>query len=139
MKKHTDALVALIKTIPSLAATTYVSHAVNADKSPVKLPYVVIHPSDGSDQSDRFTGPSVTQHPRFVIHSVGLDYAGAQFTAEAVKTKLIVNGFGVVPTIPGEVAGRFWYESPQPIQVDTDASPPMIYHTAECGFESTPV
>jgi hypothetical protein len=136
VKKHTDWLTA---TIPAPTLKVYVSLAVNADRTPVKLPYVMVHPSDGSDQSDRVTGPAVIQNPRWVIHSVGSTYEQAAWAAELVKSKLIAGGFGVTPTIPGEIAGRVWYESPQPIQVDTDASPPYCYHTAECGFESSPV
>jgi hypothetical protein len=138
VKKHTDAIAALIRTIPTLAAKTYVTLAVNADKSPVTLPYVVIHPADGTDQSDRLTGPATAQHPRFTIHGVGLTYDQASWVGEQIKSKLIVGGFGVTPTVPGERAGMVWYSVPQPVQADTDASPPYCYHTAECGFESSP-
>ena len=139
MRKHTDWLEAALQQIPALTGRVYVSLAVNATGVAVKPPYAVIHPSDGSDQSDRLAGPAVVQHPRWVIHSAGLTYKQAQDAAEAIKAKLIVGGLGIIPTISGEQAERFWYESPQPIQTDTDASPPYLYHTAEVGFKSTPV
>ena len=137
MKKHTDALVALAETVPNVTAV-YVSIAKNADQSDVAVPYVVIHPADGRDDSDRLAGPSVTQHPRFTVLSVGKSPDEAAWIAERLKAVLIVGGIGVVPIVPGERSGTFWYSSPQPIQVDTDAFPPLIWHTAEVGFESTP-
>jgi hypothetical protein len=97
---------------------------------------VLIHPSDGRDISDRLAGPSTTQNPRFVIHSVGSTYDQCAWAAEQVKAVLIVAGLGVTPTITGEIAQRVWYSSPQPIDTDDDVTPPLLFHTAECGFES---
>lgn len=136
MKRHTDALVALAETVPSIAV--YVTLAENTDGSPVTAPYVVIHPSDGRDDADRLSAPDTVQHPRFTVHSVGKTYQQAAWVGEHLKAVLIVGGVGVVPVVSGESAGGFWYSSPQAIQVDTDASPALIYHTSECGFSSTP-
>jgi len=138
MKSHTDWLASRIETVPALALATYVTLAVNADGSPVQLPYVVIHPADGTDDSDRLAGPSVTQHPRFTIHSVGSTYEQAVWAAEKVKAVLVVGGIGVTPAIAGERSGSFWYSVPQAVQTDNEVNPPLVYHTAECGFISTP-
>jgi len=139
VRVHTNWLKSTINAIPQLTNRVYVSLAVNADKSAVKIPYAVIHPADGSDQSDRLAGPAVVAHPRWVVHTVGLTADQAQETAELIKARLIVGGFGVVPVIAGEHPCAVWYSVPQPMDVDTDASPPTIFHTAEIGFESTPI
>jgi len=138
MKSHTDWLASRIETVPALASATYVTLAVNADGSPISLPYVVIHPADGTDDSDRLAGPSVTQHPRFTIHSVGSTYEQAVWAAEKVKGVLVVGGIGVTPAITGEYTGAVWCSSPTSVQTDNEAVPPYCYHTAEVGFESTP-
>ena len=138
MKKHTDALVALIQAVPALASATFVSRAVTADGSPVPLPYVVIHPTDGRDDSDRLAAPGITQNPRFQITSVGSTYEQCAWAAEKVKAVLVTGGIGVAPTISGERAGSFWYSVPQAVQTDNEVNPPLLYHTAECGFSSVP-
>lgn len=138
MRQHTTALKALIEGAPALAGKVHVTLA-DGGPGPLKLPYVVIHPSDGTDAADRFTGPKQMYRPRFTVHSVGADANQAAATAEAVKKRLIVGGFGVVPAIPGEDPKRLWYSVPMPLQVDRDVSPPLVFHVAECGFESSPL
>ena len=130
MKIHTDALQTLIGVSPK--------SFVSIVPSNTPLPYVLIHPADGADDTDRQGAPSLTQNPRFTLHSVGATYEQCAWAAEKVKAALVVNGLGVVPTVTGERSGRVWYSVPQPIQQDTDASPTYLYHTAECGFSSTP-
>lgn len=133
MRRHTEALKALIQTVPALATKTFVTLAATTS-----VPYVVIHPMDGSDESTRLAGPNSTQHPRFVIHSVGSDYTQCAAIAEAVKSKLVVNGFGVSPVVVGELSGRLEYSSPTAIQVDRDVSPPLCYHVAEVTWTGEP-
>lgn len=132
MKQHTDWLISTIQTIPALAAKTFntiVPHDTVA-------PYVVVYPSDGVNEQDRFTGPMNTVHPRFTVQSVGITAEQAAAAAALVRAKLIVTGLGVIPTIAGENTRRVWYSVPQAIQADRDVEPPLIYHTAECGFAS---
>lgn len=136
MIQHTDALVALLKTIPAFASKTFVTMVPEGTKP--TLPYLIVHPSDGTDSVERTTGPAVTQHPRFTLHTVGSSFAQVGAGAKQVKDKLIVNGFGVVLTVTGETPGRMWYSSPLPIQPDTDVTPALVWHTAECGFDSDP-
>ena len=133
MRKHTTWLKSRIQSIPAFAASTFVTVA----PANTPLPYVLIHPSDGRDISDRLAGPDTVQNPRFVIHSVGSTYDQCAWAAEQVKAVLIIAGLGVTPTITGEIAGRVWYSSPQPIQADDDVTPVLLFHTAETGFEST--
>lgn len=132
MKQHTDALKALIQSVPALASKTFVT----VTPAGVAPPYVVIHPADGTDTQERLTAPRVAQHPRFTIHSVGSSADNCAAVAKAVKDKLIVGGRGVRVDVPGEKSFPAWWESPIPIQVDNDVTPPLIYHVAECGWSS---
>ena len=132
MRKHTAWLKARIQSVPALASSVFVT-VVPAGAS---LPYVVIHPADGTDAADRLTGPSALQNPRFTFHSVGSTYEQCAWAAEQVKAALIVGGLGVTPAITGEIAGRVWYSVPQPVQTDDDVNPPLLFHTAEVGFTS---
>ena len=134
MRIHTAWLKARIQSIPAFASNTFVTVA----PANTPLPYVLIHPMDGTDLADRLAGPSAIQNPRFVIHSVGKTYNSCAWAAEQVKAVLIVAGIGVTPTITGELAGRVWYSVPQPVQTDDDVTPSLLYHTSEVGFESTP-
>lgn len=133
-RKHDTWLKARIETVSALAAATFVT---SAPAGLTARPYVVLHPMDGTDDSDRLTGPDVVQHPRWVVHSVGVTPEQAKWAAEQVKSKLVVNGVGVVPTITGETAGAVWYSSPTPVQMDSDGSEVLFLHIAECGFESS--
>ena len=133
MRKHTAWLKSRIQSIPAFTSSTFVTVA----PANTPLPYVLIHPSDGTDISDRLAGPNTVQNPRWVIHSVGSTYDQCAWAAEQVKAVLVVAGLGVTPTITGEIAGRLDYSSPQPIQTDDDVTPALVYHTSECGFEST--
>ena len=131
---HTAWLKARIQSVSAFASNTFVTVA----PANTPLPYVLIHPMDGTDLADRLAGPNLVQNPRFVIHSVGKTYNSCAWAAEHVKAVLVVSGLGVIPTITGELAGRVWYSVPQPVQTDDDVTPPYLYHTSECGFESTP-
>ena len=134
MRIHTAWLKARIQSITAFASNTFVTVA----PANTPLPYNLIHPMDGTDVADRLAGPSAIQNPSWVIHSVGSTYDQCAWAAEQVKAVLIVAGLGVTPTITGEIAGRVWYSVPQPVQTDDDVTPSLLFHTSECGFESTP-
>lgn len=135
-RKQTAAVKGLIQQVPALASKTYVTVAQNADGSKVSLPYSVIHPSEGVDEATRLTGPRDAMHPRFVIHFMGTTAEQVQLLMEQAKARVIVNGFGIQPTVPGERTESMWWESPTPIQVDKDTVPWLVYGIAECGFTS---
>lgn len=142
MRVHTAWLKAVIESLPGGVvdgrSQVFVSRAVYPDAPDVKVsyPYWVIHPADGRDTQERFTGPRLTRHPRFTVHSVGSYSDQASIAAENLCNALIVNGFGVVPTIAGEAPKPVWYSSPIPVQVDSTIQPPTFYHVAEIGFDS---
>lgn len=143
MRVHTAWLKSLIETIPGAVvggrSQVFVSKAEYPEpdqKVEVSYPYWVIHPADGRDTADRLTGPYVTRHPRFTIHSVALNADTAGLIAENVRNALVVNGRGVTPVITGERPRAVWYSAPIPIQVDTTKTPALVYHVAEVGFDS---
>jgi len=138
MQRDTDWLKATLETIPALANSVFVTtvppNTVPAHSDDFR--FVVIHPQDGDDDTDRLTGPNVHRHPRFTLYSVGADARQAQATAERVKARLVVQGFGIVPDVPGEFTQRLWYSVPTPLAVDRDPSPHWVFHTAELGWKS---
>lgn len=137
-RKHDNALLAIIRSVPVVATKTFVTKVTSPDGAVVKAPYVVVHPADGTDDTDRLVGPAVTQNPRWIVHSVHTSAEQAKWLAEQVKARLIVGGYGIVPAIEGERPGQFWYSSPIPVQVDDDFTPSLYFHVAECGFSSDP-
>ena len=122
----------LIQQVPAVASKTFVT----TTGGPATAPYAVIHPAEGIDEATRLTGPRSTLHPRFVIHFVGTTAEQVQLLMEQAKSKVIVNGFGVHPTVAGERTGPMWWESPTPLQVDKDTTPWLVYGIVECGFSS---
>jgi hypothetical protein len=139
VKAHTDLVLARIQSIPAVASKTFAAVAPrdSTGKLPV-APYVVLYPSEGTDTRERFTGPAVTQHPRFTLHIVGSSYDNAATVAALIKAKFVTGGVGIQADIVGENAYGMAYESPQPIQVDNDLTPPLIYATAEISWSAEP-
>jgi len=134
-RKHDAALVALVTASP-LGTKFYPALAPLVAGKPQTGPYAVFYSQPGTDRQTRLTGPAFEQNPRWTIHCVGSTADQAEWVNEQVKGALIVNGFGVVPTIAGENPGRFWYSNPQPVQRDDDSTPPLFYVVAETGFSS---
>lgn len=134
MKQHDYWLRDRIAEIPLLIGRVHLVKLPDGLDWRDAVPYVLISPSDGTDEQHRLSGPAGLMHPRYVLHTVGLEYAEVRDQAAMVKDKLIVDGFGVVPTIEGEKSHRLWYDSPTAIQRDTDTTPARLYHVAECGF-----
>lgn len=137
MKQHTDLVLARIRSIPPLASKAFVAPSQRdaAGKLPV-APYVVVYPAEGTDTRDRFTGPAITQHPSFTLHIVGSSYDNAATVAALIKAKFVAGGVGVQAVVDGETSRAMRYESPQPIQVDYDISPPLVYATAEISWDA---
>jgi hypothetical protein len=136
---QTNAVVALVQSVPALASKTFVLVAPrdSTGKLPVP-PYAVVQPHDGTETQERVTGPRSTMHPRYVIHFVGSSYSNAQTVLEAVKPRFVVNGFGVKVAVAGETSKRLHWSSPMGVQVDNDETPPLIFATAEIMWDSEP-
>lgn len=140
-KRQSDALKARVQTVPILAAKTFKSIAqYPAPNELVKVepPYCVIHGSDGVDTQERFTGGRLTMHPRFTLHIVGNTVDQVETITGLLKNVFIANGFGIPLTVAGETCEGLWWSAPQPIQVDSDPLPQIIYQVIEIGWDARP-
>ncbi len=132
-RKHTQALVALSKTVPAFASKTFVTRVTHGTEPP----YLVWHPAQGTNTQERLSARSLTKHPRFTGHIVGETADQVQLLADLLEGVIFPNGRGVL-TVAGESVKNFWYESPLPIQVSTDPLPEVIYLVVECGWTADP-
>lgn len=140
-KKHTDALVAKTQEIPALATKTFVTVAQYPSPNEtvrVDAPYIVWHPAIGTHTQDRMTGPRSGKHPRFTGHIVGETADQVQVLADLLEQKLAPGGRGITMTVAGENSRALWFDSPLPIQVQTDPQPTVIYLVVEVGWSSEP-
>jgi hypothetical protein len=124
---------------PVNAGRVYVSIApAPPSGGALPVPYWIIHPADGIDEQARYTGPSSREHPEFTIHTVGSSAAQAKINADLVKSALVVNGVGIIPTVAGRRNQRIYYRSPIPVQIDNTVVPPLLFHVAQVGWVSEP-
>lgn len=137
MIQHTNAVKAKFQEITPVASKVYISQAPrdSAGKLPA-TPFVVLHPVDGIDEQTSFTGPKLTQNPRWIAHMVGTSYEQVAALTKLAKDKFVVAGRGITLTVSGETCQPVWWESPTPVQVDNDVKPPVIYAVAELGFRT---
>lgn len=130
----------LVQSISALATSTYVTLAPKPNSGLVQLPYpyALIHPTGGTDEQTRFTGPAVTEHPEFTIHLAGESANQCQIITDLFKAKVKPNGFGIIPTVSGRRNQQMFWRQPIPIQTNTDVTPPMCYSVVEVGWTSDP-
>lgn len=135
----TEAVVAIIQTVPALTTATYVTKAPKPDPpATLPLPYVIVHPSDGIDEATRYTAPPTTEHPEFTLHIVGGSANQSQVITGLIKAKFLVNGFIVPPVVTGRRNRSGYWRSPLPIQTDTDVTPSLVFQVIELGWTSEP-
>lgn len=141
-KKQTDVVFARAKQVTYVSAKTYklVAPRDTVGKLPT-APYTVLQPADGTETQERMSGARSTSHPRYTFHFVGASYDNAQGLLEDVKAQFIdpVSGFPYPIVVAGELARNITWESPQPVQVDNDLTPPLIYATAELSWDADPL
>ena len=130
MIRHTDWMKARVERVNGLQQKTFVSAAPEG----TELPYAILHPRDGDDDTESLTGPSVHMHPSCVLLVVHRDAEAAARLAEDVKDQFIVHGFGVVPEIEGELPSAVTYSVPTSIGVEKKTTPWEYFHTSEIGF-----
>lgn len=136
-KKHADALKVKTQEIAELATKTFITEAKYPNSTvKVEAPYIVWHPAQGTNSQPAVTAPRVTRNPRFTGHLVGKNADQVQVLLDLLEAKLFPSGRGVVLTVAGEVSKPLWFESPLPIQVQTDPQPTVIYAVVEVGWES---
>lgn len=131
----TAALKAAIETVGSLNGHTFVTLVPAGTQT---LPYVIIHPAEGEDDTDRVTAPRYTSHPEFTLHIVGASATSVQTVFGLLKTKFVVNGRPTPPSVSGRRNTRAYWRSPLPIQTDRDVTPWLVYQVVEFGWVSDP-
>lgn len=92
--------------------------------------YVAFFLSGGQRTKGRFTGPSSVADYTLTTHSVGTTVEQAQLVEERVQSKLV----DWTPTITGFVCRRLQHDGSQPIEIDTDVSPPLYYIASSYGM-----
>lgn len=137
-RRHTLAVQAVIRTDSAVAAKTYIADATKADGKLPDAPFVVIYPGNGTDSTDRLSGPRIQQRPFFTLHVVGTSWDNTLQLTERLKGLFVVNGWGVPPTIPGELTSDLSWSEPIPIQVDRDTTPAVVYQVVELSFTAEP-
>jgi hypothetical protein len=137
--QHTEAVKARIESIPAFASATFVGDVPRtATGELVERPYIAVHPADGIDTQERFTGGRRTQHPRFTLHVVGDSYTNVATITRDLKARFISRGVGIPLEVPGETTRNLHWSSPEPIQWDRDVTPPVAYQVIELSFDSDP-
>lgn len=132
----TNAVKALIQSVGNLSTATYVTlvpQGVNPG-----LPYVIIHPAEGTDDTDRVTGPKITTHPEFTLHVVGATAESVQTVVGLLKPLFIQNGRGIPVTVSGRSNKPPYWRVPLPLQTDRDVTPWLVYAIVELGWTSDP-
>jgi len=132
----TNAVVAIIESVPILASGVTVTFWPS-NKPPATPPWVIVHPAEGNDDSDRLTAPGGTSHPSFTLHIVGSQASQVQTVTGLVKAKF-VDGRDVFtpPTITGRLNQGGYWNAPIPIQIDDSVIPNLAYQVIEMGWES---
>lgn len=133
----TAAVKARAETLVALASKTFVT-VTSPVGTKIPAPYLLIHPTEGTPEATRLTGPPITEHPEFTLHIVGGSADQVQVIYGLLKAAFVVNGFMVPPTIAGRRNWGGWWRSPLPIQTDNDVTPALIFAVVELGWTSEP-
>lgn len=132
----TQAVKTLIGSVPILASKTFVTVA---PVGPLLMaPYVLIHPTLGTEEALRLTGPAVTESPSFTAHLVGEDAEQVQILHDLLKPKFVTAGFFVPPAVSGRRNSGGYWRCPIAIQYDQDLVPPLVWLPVEFGWVSDP-
>jgi len=92
--------------------------------------YVTFFLSGGQRTKGRFTGPSSVADYTMTTHSVGTTPEQAQLVEERVQSKLV----DWTPVVAGFSCRRLQHDGSQPIEIDTDVSPPLYYIASSYGL-----
>jgi len=132
----TQAVVAKVDNVAAFATSTFVT--VVPSDGLVRTQYAIVHPSEGTDEQTRASGPPVTTHPRYTLHIVGSTAESVQKNTALVKAQFVTDGFVIPPAVTGRRNYNGFLSSPIPIQVDTDSNPQTVYQVIELGWTSDP-
>lgn len=131
----TTAVKALVESAGALAGHTFITLVPAGTQA---LPYAIVHPKDGNDAQNRFTGPAAEKHPEFTFHIVGATATSVQTVLELVKAKFVTNEFVNAPTVSGRRNYDAYWHMPLPIQTDRDVTPWLVHAVIEYGWTSEP-
>lgn len=138
----TSAVVTTIKTVPIVSSSVYVTEAPKPTPpaTALPLPYVIVHPTDGTDEQQRFTGPNTIQSPEVTLHIVGESAHQVQVLTGLIRAKFqpSPSGFVNAPTVSGRRNRDAYWRAPTPVQTDRDVTPHLIYQVIEMGWVSEP-
>ena len=96
--------------------------------------YVAVYSDSGLREAERFTGGQWTSTQSFTIHCVSESPDKAQEIADRVFAQLLDH----VLEVPDRRCRRIRHGSSQPVQLDSDVSPPLWYTVDEFDVTSTP-
>lgn len=110
--------------------------AVYVSKAPTgaQMPYVVLHPDQGSTDATSLEGSPDWRTWRYTTHSFGSDAEQAEWAAEKVEAGLL----GKRPSVVGRVCDRITKEVNTPVDRDEDASPTVFLARDIWLFHSIP-
>lgn len=133
-------VVGLLEQLPAFESATYVTQTPkpSAAQPAIVGTYALVHPADGIDEQTRNTGPAQTEHFEATVHLVGSSANQVKVLADLFKPLVIVDGFGIIPTIEGRRCQRMYWRSPIPVQTDPDVTPPICFYVVEVGWVSDP-
>jgi hypothetical protein len=132
---HVKALKEKLAEVSQFAGKVFTTEAPHGTAAP----YVVVHPTPGTNTQERVTGPRVSKHPSFTLHIVGKSGDAVQILADEVEELLFPNGRGIRIDVPGERGKPLWFAQPIPIQARDDPQPTIVYAVIETGWQSDPV
>lgn len=110
--------------------TVYVSKA----PTDAAMPYVVLHPDQGSTESTGFSGDIDWRTWRYITNSYGSDAEQVEWAAEKVEAGLA----GRRPSVAGRICDRIRKESDVPVSRDEDATSTIFLARDVWVFHSIP-
>lgn len=125
-----EALLAADEASPDVELSVHVTRAgANAT-----LPYVVLHPGQGTAEATSLHGLSDWREWPFQTTAVGSDPEEAQWAAEQAEARLLDRR----PQVDGRSTGRIRKSLSFPVVVDRDAPKPVYLARDTWTFSSTP-
>lgn len=98
------------------------------------LPYAVLFIDDGTAARTRMVPVSDRRNVGFQITSVGIDPDGARSVAERVRAAVLDKR----PAVAGRATWPVQQEVSQPLRVDRDVTPHLLYVVDQYAFSSIP-
>jgi hypothetical protein len=104
----------------------------------IEPPYVVLHPQNGPDDTDRVTGPATRRRPSWLLHCVGESSAAAEIVAGLVDARLRPRLRGIRVAVEGQNTKPIRRDDVGPVIEDDAVRPSVWFVPVTYSFESTP-